>query len=106
MKKGGHHGHHPKGSGKHVAKKQNKLSGIRRKYERFCTVTKMGEILIEGPYLGINVNPFETAFFKTNRHIDPAALKKLTNWMKGSQQFQLFPSSGFSLHGLRVTMNM
>ncbi|TGO57296.1 hypothetical protein BCON_0067g00170 [Botryotinia convoluta] len=84
-KKDGHHGHLHKGSGKHVAEKQDKLSDIRREYERLCTATKMGDVLIEGPHLGINVNPFETGFIKTNRYIDPVALEKLRNWMKGSK---------------------
>ncbi|TGO26843.1 hypothetical protein BPAE_0052g00330 [Botrytis paeoniae] len=82
-KKDSHHGHLHKGSGKHVAEKQDKLSDIRREYERLCTAAKMGDVLIERPYLGINVIPFETVFIKTNRCIDPVALEKLTNWMKG-----------------------
>ncbi|KAF5879300.1 uncharacterized protein Bfra_006506 [Botrytis fragariae] len=84
-KKGSHHGHHHKGSGKHVAEKQDKISDIRREYKKLCTATKMGDGLIEEPHLGVNVNPFETVFIKTNRYIDPVALEKLTSWMKGSE---------------------
>ncbi|KAF7957888.1 hypothetical protein EAE96_003455 [Botrytis aclada] len=63
-KKGGHRGHHHKGSRKHVAEKQDKLSDMRREYERLCTATKMGDVLIEGPYLGIDVNPFEKSLLR------------------------------------------
>lgn len=85
MKKGGHHGHDRKRFWKICSREQDTLSGIRRKYQRFCIETKMGDISIEGPYLGINVHPFETVSIKTNRYIDSAALEKLTNWMKGSK---------------------
>ncbi|KAL1890610.1 hypothetical protein Sste5346_008126 [Sporothrix stenoceras] len=49
--------------------------------EAYCNATdNKGDVLNNDDYFGLNLHPYETIFFKTNRKIDPVAIKMLTEW--------------------------
>jgi len=52
-------------------------------YEEMCDSKEKGDVLFEGKYFGINVQPFETIFMKSNRNVDPGVLERHSEWMKG-----------------------
>ncbi|KIH89214.1 hypothetical protein SPBR_07481 [Sporothrix brasiliensis 5110] len=48
--------------------------------EAYCNATNSNDVLFNDAYFGFNVHPYETIFIKTNRDIDPVAIKKLSEW--------------------------
>lgn len=50
-------------------------------YENVCKKgLEKGDVLLPDGYWGTNIHPFDTVFAKTNRKIDPAVLRRLTEW--------------------------
>ena len=45
--------------------------------------------LYKRKFFGININPFETIFYKTNRSIDPILLKKYTKWFIHGNKYSI-----------------
>ena len=54
-----------------------------KEYGSQASCEQNGDVLWNGGYWGTNVHPFETVFIKTNRDVDPVALKDHTDWVNG-----------------------